>query len=145
MILISNRGNVDGSNPELENKQDYIQMAINKGFKVKVDLWLKDNAIYLGSDKPEYKLDIDWLERNASKLLLQCRDIELLERLVDLDPMGVNLHMFTYNGEVTMTNKSYIWGHNSTKSIALLGERSEDEVDLDYYGVCSDYISSYKK
>jgi len=143
MILISNKGNIDGVNPESENKQDYIQMAINRGFQVKVDLWLMDNKLYLGSDKPDYELDIDWLERNASKLWIQCRSAELLSKLIDLDPIGSNLHIFIYNGETTLTNRGYIWDHTGYKSISLTDIKDIDD-DLDYYGICSDHIGSYK-
>lgn len=143
MKLISNRGNIDGPNPELENKQDYIQMAINRGYDVKIDVWLKDNRIYLGSDGEDYLLDIDWLERNRSKLWLQCRDIELLEKLIILDPVGGNLHLFTHEDSVAMTNRAYLWGHEGPASIALLHEKEVDK-ELNVFGICSDYIQSYK-
>lgn len=142
MILISNRGNLNGPNPDFENKQDYIQVAINKGYNVKIDLWLKDGKLYLGSDSPQYELDIDWLSRNNSKVWIQCRDIELLERLIELDPLGSNLNIFTYNGEVTLTSKCYIWGNESEDSIALLGPKTDEE-EFDYNGICSDHIENY--
>ena len=143
MKLISNRGNIDGPNPELENKQDYIQMAINRGYDVKIDIWLKDNRIYLGSNEPDYLLDIDWLERNKSKLWLQCRDVELLEKLISLDPVGSNLHLFIYEDSVAMTNRARLWGYEGSESIALLQEKEVDK-ELNVFGVCSDHIQSYK-
>ena len=43
MILISHRGNIDGPNPKLENSPEYIQLAMEKGFDVEVDVWYKDD------------------------------------------------------------------------------------------------------
>ena len=34
MRLISHRGNIEGSNPDLENTTPYIESAINSGFDV---------------------------------------------------------------------------------------------------------------
>ena len=41
MKLISNKGNINGVKPDMENTQVYIQEAINRGYDVKIDLWAK--------------------------------------------------------------------------------------------------------
>ena len=38
MLLISNKGNIEGENLDLENTPDYIESAINQGYNVKIDL-----------------------------------------------------------------------------------------------------------
>ena len=59
MILISHRGNINGPNPELENSPEYVQLAIEKGFDVEVDVWHKDNEWWLGHYEPTYKVLLD--------------------------------------------------------------------------------------
>ena len=67
MILISHRGNVNGSILEKENSLEYIDNAICLGYDVEIDIWYKDNTIWLGHDErnnfeaykdPEYFLAV---------------------------------------------------------------------------------------
>ena len=53
MILISNRGNVDGVNLEKENTQSYIQQAIDLGYDVEIDVRYINNKFWLGHDSPD--------------------------------------------------------------------------------------------
>jgi hypothetical protein len=55
MILIAHRGNLNGPNPEHENKPEYLLNAINKGYNVETDLWLIDKKLYLASEFSEKK------------------------------------------------------------------------------------------
>ena len=41
MILIAHRGNLKGPNPDKENKPDYLEFAINKGYDVEIVEYLK--------------------------------------------------------------------------------------------------------
>lgn len=65
MILISHRGNINGPNPELENKPEYIDTAIYLGYDVEIDVQMIDNEIYLGHDRPQYKINIEWIDRKS--------------------------------------------------------------------------------
>ena len=47
MILIAHRGNMDGPNPPQENDPSYILHTLECGFHVEIDLWIKDNILYL--------------------------------------------------------------------------------------------------
>jgi hypothetical protein len=38
MVVISHRGNIDGSKSECENNPTYIQQALDQGFEVEVDV-----------------------------------------------------------------------------------------------------------
>lgn len=107
MRLISNRGNLTGIE-ENENQPDYIDRALALGFDVNVDLWLKDNNLYLGTYKPEFKMDLDWFEKHHQKLWLHCHDLELLARFYDLDMMGTRLNYYYNEKELlTKTSKGY--------------------------------------
>ena len=39
MRLISHRGNINGVNPKLENTKEYVDLAIDKGYSVEIDVW----------------------------------------------------------------------------------------------------------
>ncbi len=61
MILISHRGNIDGVNIERENTISYIQEAINLGYDVEIDVWYKDDNLYLGHDYGSNYIILNWL------------------------------------------------------------------------------------
>jgi hypothetical protein len=146
MKLISNRGNVNGVNPELENTQRYIQEAINKGYDVKIDLWVKDGKLYLGTDGPKDLLEIDWLERNHHKLWLHCRDIEVMTKFSSLDTTGHSIHFFWHDSnKISLTNRGYMWcepGEIVTGGIVY--QPTESDNTEGFFGVCSDSIERYK-
>ena len=47
MLLISNRGNINGPNSLLENTPDYIDSTIDQGYNVKIDLWYIHDKCFL--------------------------------------------------------------------------------------------------
>jgi hypothetical protein len=60
MIYISHRGNIDGKNPQLENKPSYIDHAISLGYDVEIDIWMIDGFLFLGHDAPQYGITQNW-------------------------------------------------------------------------------------
>lgn len=85
--LISHRGNLNGPNPDYENKCSYIEDAIQGGYQVEVDLWVnepKDDSgyqIYLSHDQPTFKdrTSIEWLLKYQFELLIHCKNKEAVE------------------------------------------------------------------
>jgi hypothetical protein len=75
MIIISHRGNINGPEPQKENRPDYVDFALEKGFDVEVDIWWDDRA-YLGHDGPEYKISKDWLLERSEHLWVHCKNLE---------------------------------------------------------------------
>jgi hypothetical protein len=146
MKLISNRGNTKGVNSELENTQPYIQEAINKGYDVKIDIWVKDGKLHLGTDEPKTPLDIDWLERNHTKLWLQCRNIEVISKFTELDSRGGNIHFFWHDGnQISLTNRGYMWCESGeVVPGGIVYQPVESDIIEGFYGVCSDNIEIYK-
>ena len=57
MILISHRGNITGRFEHYENEPTYLDKAIKEGYDVEIEVWFKDNILWLGHDKPEYCMD----------------------------------------------------------------------------------------
>ena len=144
MILISHRGNLDGDS-NYENHPSTIDKAINLGFDVEVDVYLKNSKIYLGHDYPNYEIDFSWINNRKESLWIHCKDIESIEYLSNKD--GLN-YFFHNTDKCTLTSKGYIWVYPGCqpvkKSIAVMPEIYNDEIK-GCIGVCSDYIIKYKK
>ena len=145
MVLISHRGNLTGSNPERENSPIYIQEALDKGYDVEIDVWVKDNNIWLGHGCPQYLIDKIWLYLHKKHLWIHCKNIEAISYF------SSELKLFNYfwheNDTLTLTSKNYIWAYPGKQpinnSIAVMPEINNDDVSQ-CLGVCSDYIQNYK-
>ena len=142
-LLIAHRGNINGPNPELENRPDYLLSAIKDGYHVECDLWLIDNKLYLGHDKPEYNILIEFLLDIKDYLFCHCKNIDSLYYLLNNYP---EIHCFFHNSdECTLTSKNIIWTYPgkkiTEKSILLLPERTNNHIIFDCYGICTDYPS----
>jgi hypothetical protein len=145
MILISHRGNLIGPLPGRENSQSYIQEALNKGFDVEIDVWVKDNNLWLGHDYPQYPVDEMFLYLHRNHLWIHCKNPEAINYFTN------KLKLFNYfwhqKDDITLTSLNYIWvypGKQPIKnSIAVMPEIYKDNISQ-CIGVCSDYINNYK-
>lgn len=146
MLIISHRGNISGPIPEVENNPKYIQKAIDKGFDVKIDVWILANLsiVASGNDKPEYILEPAFLLKNKDKLWFHCNNIEAIYALSN---EGFRA-FFHQNDDFTLTTNKKIWtfpGKQLTEnSIAVLqGDISTSPYSLEIlkkcYGVCTNY------
>lgn len=146
MILISHRGNLNGPDPSKENKPSYITNAIRTGFQVEVDFWFVDNKFYLGHDEPEYDVPFEWFQNIYNKLWIHCKNVEAVNKLVEVDRGGVYLNYFWHEEDkVTLTSKGYIWaypGIESSNAIMVMPKESKNELK-ECLGVCSDNIMEY--
>lgn len=149
MRLISHRGNINGKQPHLENEPKYVNDALKKGYDVEIDLWFVDGFFWLGHDKPQYEIALNWLTRRSNHLWVHCKDIKTIEELKHLEEtLGYKELNYFYHqtDDVTITSKGYIWafpGKQPLKySIAVQPERYDDDVSK-CYGVCSDFISKF--
>jgi hypothetical protein len=147
MKLISNAGNLFGLTDNA-NKPEHIEAAINQGFDVKVDLWLKDKKLYLGDFEPEYKLEIDFLEKHHHKLWLHCHDLDIIEKFHDLDPMGTNLNYFYLTCEnLVRTSKWYniMWNAKPIKGCVFMNPERYSEYEFSQcFGLISNSIAIYR-
>lgn len=144
--LISHRGNINGQNLNLENEPTYIDSAILNGFDVEIDVWLKDNILWLGHDYPQYQVDLSWLEERRLRLWIHCKNIDALNYLKKTD---LDLNYFWHQtDDVTITSKGYFWtypGKQLTEnSIACMPEIDNFENIETAYGICSNKINQYK-
>ena len=145
--FISHRGNLNGPD-ERENEPAFIAQALNKGFSVEVDVWIKDNIFYLGHDSPKYKTSFTFL--NNPSIWCHCKNFEALDFLTNIQP---HANFFWHSDEkMVVTSQGYIWHHSNNhehtciKSIIVLPERYNITLyHKPYYGICSDNIVNYKK
>ena len=141
MILISHRGNISGSNLERENTGPYIQEALDQGYEVEIDVWYKDNTLFLGHDGPKNKTNLKFISKNS--LWCHAKSIEALNYLIEQE-----IRCFWHQeDDIALTYpKMLFWTYPGKKltnrSICVhLGPKTH-EID-DCYGVCSDYISTF--
>lgn len=142
MLLISHRGNLEGSIPTLENSPEYIQTALDKGYDVEIDVWYKDSQLWLGHDEPSYQIDIKFLYN--SHLWVHAKNVDALSHLIVRD-----INVFWHQEDhYTLTSKGFIWAYPNydvpagSKAIAVMPEWHNTDVK-NFYGVCSDYIKQY--
>jgi hypothetical protein len=144
MILIAHRGNIEGPNPNLENKPDYINLALNRYFDVEIDVWYLNKKFYLGHDEPKYRIDSNYLIN--PKIWCHAKNIEGLHAL-----LNIGAHCFWHQSDdVVLTSKNYIWtypGKKLTKnSICVIPEITQYNLNdiKKCAGICTDYPERYK-
>ncbi len=145
MILIAHRGNINGRFESYENEPNYIDKALEKGYDVEVDIWMIEGNFYLGHDKPQYGITLEWLDKRKNELWIHCKNIEAIEWFNSL--LGTYNYFWHQEDTLTLTSKGYIWvypGKQPIKtSIAVMPEIYNDDISQ-CLGICSDYIQNYK-
>jgi hypothetical protein len=146
MKLISHRGNINGRFEHDENEPTYLDRAINKDYDVEIDVWFKDNILWLGHDRPEYGMDFRWFLDRISKIWIHCKNIEAIVFFKDC---GYDFNYFWHETDtITLTSKNYIWAYPGKQpikeSISVMPELNNDDTTK-CIGICSDYIEKYKQ
>jgi len=147
MILISHRGNINGSNPLKENHPDYIKEALNADYDVEVDVWYTDKLM-LGHDNPQYEFDIHtFLVYYGKNIWWHCKNIKALNYFQNYSCAYLN-YFWHEEDTITLTSQNYIWAYPGKQpikdSIAVMPEFNNDDTSQ-CLGICSDYIVNYKK
>lgn len=106
-LLIAHRGNLSGRVPDVENSPSYIDSALEKGFDAEIDLWSVEAGLFLGHDKPDYHVSLDWLEARNSQLWIHCKNASAIEIMSES-----SLHWFFHETDsYTLTSRGFIWGY----------------------------------
>ncbi len=161
MRFISHRGNYQGPSSIQENDPYVIERRfddyLSNGIFVECDLWLTD-ALYLGHDRPQYKVDGQWIYRHKDFLYLHAKNREALEFIVNCQIEG----FFHDRDDFTLTYNGYIWAYPGIlnpgkKTIIVLPERSlinvtewsvkefYKEHGTNWFGMCTDYPEMFRK
>lgn len=148
MIYISHRGNIDGKLPSMENHPSYIDKAIALEYDVEVDVWYVDGNFFLGHDTPQYGVTFDWINDRANKLWVHCKNVEVVEYLIENDFKCSDINWFWHDSDLmALTTFGYAWvypGKQPIKgSIAVMPEIHNDDISK-CVGICSDVIKKYK-
>ena len=145
MLLISHRGNLTGPNFGFENSPYYLEKSLNLGFEVEIDLWVKNNQLFLGHDEPTYQINLDFLTKHKERLWIHCKNLEALEFMQSQS--GFN-YFWHGTDDYTLTSKGYIWTYFEkpvAKNNVLVIKGQIKKGDLpDCYGVCTDFPLSLK-
>lgn len=145
MYLIAHRGNIEGPCPELENKPEYI-LGVLYSYSwahCETDVWWIGGEFVLGHDKPQYKVDEEFLAN--ARLWCHAKNQSALVKMLK-NPL---IHCFWHQeDDCTLTSRGYIWTYPgkslSMKSICVLPElRGFPEITT-AAGICSDFIGEYK-
>ena len=142
MIFIAHRGNVDGPNPEEENKPEYLLRALSKGFDVEVDAWLdpQTGQWALGHDGPQYPISSEFLRTPG--FWIHAKNGAALRAMVQ----NPHVHCFTHDqDEYTLTSRGFIWAYPDVKlvgtnCIAVMYTKPEKLLDQNIGGICHDSV-----
>lgn len=150
MIFISHRGNINGKNISLENKPEYIDQALSKGFQVEIDVRLVKEKIFLGHDTPDYEIDLKWIYDRKEKLWIHAKNLHCLD-FFSKQPMHEYKFFWHQEDTYTLTSNNIIWAYPGSKltnrTIAVMPELvNYDKQQMSIcYGICSDFILKYKE
>jgi glycerophosphoryl diester phosphodiesterase len=140
MKIISHRGNLNGRNSKTENSIKAINLALKNGFDVEIDVWLKDNNLYLGHDEPVYKINKKFLQNK--KLWCHAKNFEALNFMLKHKNIICFWHQ---NDKYTLTSNGFIWTNfkekTDLKSIIVL--KDKDAPPKMSYGICTDFPLNY--
>jgi len=141
MIYISHRGNISGPNEKLENKIEYVQNALDKGYEVEVDVRFENDKFFLGHDVNQFEVNENFLLNKKIWCHAKTKDALLaLEK--------IKAHYFWHQeDDYTITSKGFVWTYPGksllTSSICVLPEVANYK-EINCLGICSDYIERYK-
>jgi len=143
-LLISHRGNTLGPKQILENQPDYILSAVTKGFDVEIDVWLIKDRLYLGHDKPEYEVNLKFLQND--KLWCHAKNLSALEYM-----LLNNVHCFWHQkDDYTLTSKGHIWTYPEKmicwQSVIVCNSEKQtlEAFGQNLHGICSDFVGVIK-
>ena len=158
MIFIAHRANLLGPNKETENSPKRIQQCLDLGFDVEVDVRMKDGFLYLGHDKPQYRMPDEFLTDSYGFCLwFHCKDFESFEwfrnreEKDDIKMVGTHEYFWHDADDYVRTSNGTLWVYPgkpipSYNAICVLPENDMDQTKWPKAtGVCTDWPDMYKQ
>jgi hypothetical protein len=152
MKIICHRGNLIGSNLKHENSPAYIKNSMDAGFYVEVDIWvIEDRGIWFGHDKPQYKIDSKFFEKNKEydpmeRIFFHCKNLDaiVLCNLMNCgDSFGPGCTYFSHDKDpYVLVSNGNIWtypDHNnelSVLSIPVVYDRTDMRWTFEQLQIC---------
>jgi hypothetical protein len=145
MKLIAHRGLVNGPDSNLENLPGQILLSLEAGYDCEIDVSYIDGKWMLGHDTPDYEVPFEFLTQPG--LWIHAKNLEALYELSKTDLV----YFWHQNDDRVITSNGYIWTYPDKKltdrSIMLMPEWSNpslENLNLNCYAICSDYITKIK-
>lgn len=137
MKIISHRGNVNGINLNLENNPHHIE-NLSKTIDCEIDVWMVEGSLFLGHDKPEYRINKSFLKNQ--NLWCHAKNLDALKFMLN---EGI-VCFYHDKDDFTLTSNGFIWTYPTretcSKSIIVdIGENWR-KVNYNCYAVCVDFI-----
>ena len=102
--FIAHRGNTTGKDVSRENKPEYIDSALQRGYDVEVDAWCVGGNWFLGHDEPQYPIDYAFLLRAG--LIVHAKNLDSLSVLA----RDERIHSFSHDrDDVVYTSNRILW------------------------------------
>ena len=147
MKIIAHRANLAGPEPWKENTPVAIDLCIDLGFDVEIDLRYSPmtRSFVLGHDKGEHPVTLDWLDERKESLWVHCKDLFSLNKMTEQSGFRYFWHQ---EDDYTLTSNEIIWaypGKEYTCRTVIVMPEWDENVDWDKlkksncYGVCTDY------
>ncbi len=144
MFLISHRGNMHGAVKKQENNPFFLDKVTKMGYNIEIDVWFIENEIFLGHDKPEHKISLEYLKNDL--FWCHAKNLEALEFMINND-----IHCFWHQEDnFTLTSKGYIWTYPNERvceKSVIVCHNLEDTIKyskMNIAGICSDYVGNLK-
>jgi len=158
MRWISHRGNINGAIPDSENNPSYVEEAIMTGYDVEIDIWKIENDWWLGHDKPQYKVSLEWLTDISRSAWCHLKNSEAFE-------LPCYFNRFWHDSDdYVFTSKGYVLIHSGLDIIKIenaniavcmmpehhvnFGQEGCPLSDVDSYGlhaICTDNIDECRR
>jgi len=141
MILIYHRGNKDGPDDAAENNPYFLNRLIRNNSHIEIDLWMIDGILWLGHDRPQYKIHEAYLD--YENFWIHAKNLDALEYLTSTG----HKYFWHQEDDFTLTSNNKIWTYpdKEVTGQSIIVCRNLEECnkykDKDIFGICSDYIS----
>jgi hypothetical protein len=140
-ILIANLGNINGAQPEKENRFAYVQAALSAGWHVCVNVVFYQGSFLLPFDGGFNIAQPGFFSKQ--RVWSRCFDGETLDALCN-----IGAHAFFDSDTPTLTSAQFIWTpaprELAARSIAFLPETSPGWIEkFEPAGLCSNSPARY--
>jgi hypothetical protein len=102
MKFIAHRGLINGPNTCLENTPEQIYFALSQGYNCEIDVWFIDGHWWLGHDKPQYSIELDFL--NDNRFWIHCKNHLALNQL---HAAGTHNYFWHQNDDIVLLDISW--------------------------------------
>lgn len=139
MLIISHRGNVSGTDEELENNPEHIKTLLQDKIEVEIDVWFVDKLLFLGHDNPQYIINEEFLQQDG--LWCHAKNLDALHYMLKHNIKNCFWHQ---EDDFGLTSSGYIWTfpNKQVTNKSIIVDFSQNWKDKNYncYGVCVDYL-----